>query len=87
MHVLVQQPGKPSQSLLFHPWQSDTPDASTSDVSATAVITSNGVIDNASLASSAYSLFMMNSSDEGICAALLLASHGVLCLIHTCIWK
>lgn len=74
MHVLVQQPGQPSQSLLFHPWQSDTAEASTSDVSATAFITTNGVIDNASLASSAYSLFMMNSSDEGACAALLLIS-------------
>ena len=78
MHVLVQQSGQPPKSLLFHPWQSRTPDDSISNVNATAVINTGRVTDNANLAQSAYSLFMMNSSDQGTRPALLLTPHDVV---------
>ena len=78
MHVLVQQSGQPPKSLLLHPWQSSTADDGISDVNATAVIRTGGVTDNANLAQSAYSLFMMNSSDQGTRPPFLLVSHDVV---------
>lgn len=65
MNVLVQQAGQPPQSLQFHPWQATTPDENTADVDATAVIGTGGVTDDATLALSAYRLFLQNSTGEG----------------------
>ena len=78
MHVLVQQLGQPAKRLLFHPWQSSMPDDSVSNVNATAVISTGRVTDNANLVQSAYSLFMMNSSDQGTRAAFLLTPDDVV---------
>lgn len=72
MHVLVQQLVQPPIRLLLHPWQSSTPEDSTSDVNATAVIDTGRGTDSANLAQSAYSLFMVNSSDQGTRPAFLL---------------
>lgn len=65
MNVIVQQAGQLSQALLFHPWQSNTPDVNISNVNATAIISTGGVTDNMALAHSQYSLFQANSSDPG----------------------
>lgn len=65
MNVIVQQAGQISQALLFHPWQSNTPDVNISNVNATAIISTGGVTDNMALAKSQYSLFQANSSDPG----------------------
>jgi len=52
MNIIVQQAGQLAQSLVFHPWQGNTPDANISTVNATAAISTGGVTDNVALANS-----------------------------------
>ena len=72
LNVLVQQARQTPKSLQFHPWQSPTPDGNTSGVDAAVVISTGGVTEDATLALSAYRLFLANSTDEGTPHAALL---------------
>ena len=65
LNVLVQQARQTPKILQFHPWQSPTPDGNTSGVDAAVVISTGGVTEDATLALSAYRLFLANSTDEG----------------------
>lgn len=65
MGVTMQQGNSSTQTLVFHPWQGSTPDVNISNVNATAVISTGGIIDNVAAANSKYRLFMNSTSARG----------------------